>query len=126
MTKKIQLLIFIAVLLAVVPAAGAQSVTGVYEHFTVGKGSGDLEGMRGAIFRAGAADAYHAIVQIAGGGAADPEPVLVDAAVEGKRISFTAGELKYSGTVTVTRLVVKNADRTTENLKRVTSASFFR
>jgi len=41
------------------------TVAGVYENFTVGKGSGDLEGMRVVIVPAGGG--YYAIVQIAQG-----------------------------------------------------------
>ena len=41
------------------------TVPGVYENFTVGKGSGDLEGMRVVIVSAGGG--YYAIVQIAQG-----------------------------------------------------------
>ena len=69
--------------LIVIPAALAKkpgpqknaSVTGVYENFTVGKGSGDLEGMRVVLVSAG--DGHYAIVQIAQGGAEDPKPEWV-------------------------------------------------
>jgi len=126
MTRKLQFLILVAVFTAVVPAVHAQSVTGTYEHFTVGKGSGDLEGMRVTIFRAGAGDAYHAIVQIAGGGADDPEPVLVDVKVTGKRISFAVDQAKFTGTVTATRLSIKQEGGSTEYLARKPYSAFFR
>src|SRR5205807_7162850 len=51
------------------------TVAGVYENFTVGKESGDLEGMRVVIVSAGGG--YYAIVQIAQGGAEDPKPEIV-------------------------------------------------
>src|SRR5437762_1219024 len=63
------------------------TVPGVYENFTVGKGSGDLEGMRVAIVPAGGG--YYAIVQIAQGGAEDPKPKFVEAEVKGREVSFT-------------------------------------
>jgi hypothetical protein len=85
-----------------------------------------MDGMRISIFRAGAGDAYHAIVQIAGGGADEPEPVLVDVTVKGKTISFKAGETTYKGTVTATRLRIKPEGGTTENLRRQPNSSFFR
>src|SRR6267142_2840962 len=47
------------------------TVAGVYENFTVGKGSGDLEGMRVVIVPAGVG--YYAIVQIAQGGAEESQ-----------------------------------------------------
>src|SRR2546430_15071417 len=65
------------------------TVGGVYENFTVGKGSGDLEGMRVAIISAGGG--YYAIVQIAQGGAEDPKPEFVEATVKGMSVQFTAG-----------------------------------
>src|SRR5438034_909160 len=63
-------------------AQPAVTVGGVYEHFTVGKESGDLEGMRVVIVSAGGG--YYAIVQIAQGGAEDPKPEFVPADVKGK------------------------------------------
>jgi hypothetical protein len=78
--------------------SGAQSratVAGVYENFTVGKESGDLEGMRVVIVPAGGG--YYAIVQIAQGGAEDPKPEFVAAKVKGMTVEFTAGVRKFSG-----------------------------
>jgi hypothetical protein len=127
MNRKLQVLIFVAACVAVFPAVSAgQSVTGVYERFTVGKGSGDLEGMRVTIFRAGANDAYHAIVQIAQGGAEDPEPVMVDVTIKGKRVSFAVDQAKFTGTVTAARLVIKQEGGSTEYLARKPASSFFR
>ena len=61
----------------------AASVAGVYENFTVGKTSGDLEGMRVVIVPA--AGGYYAMVQIAQGGAEDPKPEFVGAKVKGMK-----------------------------------------
>lgn len=61
-------------------AGPAISVTGVYENITVGKGSGDLEGMRVSILSAGGG--HYAIVQIAEGGAEDPKPEFVEVTVK--------------------------------------------
>jgi hypothetical protein len=66
------------------------TVAGVYENFTVGKASGDLEGMRVVIVPAGGG--YYAIVQIAQGGAEDPKPEFVPAVVKGKSVSFSVGD----------------------------------
>src|SRR3977135_3135045 len=74
-------------------------VAGVYDNFTVGKGSGDLEGMRVVLVSAG--NEYHAIVQIAQGGAEDPKPEWVPVQVKGNIVSFKVGDEKYTGTVTV-------------------------
>src|SRR5881227_4408354 len=65
------------------------TVAGVYENFTVGKGSGDLEGMRVVIVPAGGG--YYALVQIAQGGAEDPKPEFVAANVKGMTVDFTVG-----------------------------------
>src|SRR5437899_2113315 len=72
------------------------TVAGVYENLTVGKGSGDLEGMRVVIVPAGGG--YYAIVQIAQGGAEDPKPEFVPAEVKGRTITFSVGDDKYTGT----------------------------
>src|SRR5882762_7107811 len=74
------------------------TVGGVYENFTVGKGSGDLEGMRVGIVSAGGG--YYAIVQIAQGGAEDPKPVFVPATVKGSNVSFAVGDEQFTGTAT--------------------------
>src|SRR2546427_1009253 len=68
------------------------TVAGVYENFTVGKGSGDLEGMRVVIVPAGGG--YYAIVQIAQGGAEDPKPEFVPAEVQGRTGNFSVGDDK--------------------------------
>jgi len=100
------------------------TVAGVYENFTVGKGSGDLEGMRVGIVSAGGG--YYAIVQIAQGGAEDPKPVFVPADVKGKSVSFSVGDDKYSGTATAAGLTLKDASGQSQVLKRKTCSSYFR
>src|SRR5437899_4628907 len=94
----------------------AATVGGVYENFTVGKGSGDLEGMRVAIISAGGG--YYAIVQIAQGGAEDPKPEFVEAKVKGMSVEFTAGSEKFRGTVSAAGLTLKNAGGASPTLKR--------
>jgi len=106
------------------PAASAASVTGVYENFTVGKGSGDLEGMRVVIVSAGGGP--YAIVQIAQGGAEDPKPEFVQANVKGMTVDFTVGSAKYTGTVTAAGMRVKDSGGTTTMLKRKPCATYFR
>lgn len=98
------------------------SVTGVYGEFTIGEGSGDLEGMRVAIFSAGSG--YHAIVQIAQGGAEDPEPVFVKVRVKGTSVAFSVAGQNYTGTVTAAglRIKVENENRL---LKRQPCSSYF-
>jgi hypothetical protein len=100
-------------------ARSAPAITGVYENFTVGSGSGDLEGMRVALFRAH--DEFYAIVQIAQGGAEDPAPQLVKANVKGTKIEFTAGSETYTGTVSSAGLKIGG-----RLLKRKPSADFFK
>ncbi len=100
------------------------TVSGIYENFTVGKGSGDLEGMRVVVVPAGGG--YYAIVQIAQGGAEDPKPEFVAAEVKGKGISFTVGEVKYTGTVSAAGLTVKDSSGQTEVLKRKACSSYFK
>src|SRR3954470_1356061 len=90
---------------ALVPQA-AVSVPGVYESFTVGKDSGDLEGMRVVIVPAGGG--YYAIVQIAQGGAEDPKPEFVPAEVKGKTVTFSAGNQKFTAAATAAGLTVKD------------------
>jgi hypothetical protein len=97
----------------------APSVKGIYENFTVGAGSGDLEGMRVVLFTAH--DEYYAIVQIAQGGAEDPAPEFVKANVKGTKVDFTVGTEKYTGTVTAAGLKLK-----TGLLKRKPCADFFK
>src|SRR6266481_3405815 len=91
-------------------------VPGVYENFTVGKGSGDLEGMRVVIVSAGGG--YYAIVQIAQGGAEDPKPEFVAANIKGMSVEFTAGSEKFRGTVSAAGLTLKNAAGESQTLKR--------
>ena len=102
----------------------AVTVAGVYENFTVGKGSGDLEGMRVVIVPAGGG--YYAIVQIAQGGAEDPKPEFVPADVKGKSVSFSVGDDKYTGAVTAAGLVLKDASGQSHSLKRKACSSYFR
>ena len=100
------------------------TVPGVYENFTVGKGSGDLEGMRVVIVPAG--DGYYAIVQVAQGGAEDPKPEFVPAVVKGKSVSFTAGEVKYTATVNATGMTVKDSSGQSQMLKRRACTAYFK
>ena len=102
----------------------AASVAGVYDNLTVGQSSGDLEGMRVVIVQAGSG--HHAIVQVAQGGAEDPEPEFVTINVKGMNVDFTDGSVKYTGTVTATSLRLKNADGDTQTLKRKPCATYFR
>jgi len=120
----ISLMCFLIVpaVLAKKPGAPAPSITGVYEHFTVGKGSGDLEGMRVVLLNAG--NEFYAIVQVAQGGAEDPKPEWVPANVKGNTVSFSVGDQKYTGTVTVAGLRLKMDGGATEMLKRKPCSSF--
>ena len=99
-------------------------VAGVYENITVGKESGDLEGMRVVIIPAH--NTFYAMVQIAQGGAEDPKPEFVDATVKGKTVEFTVGDQKYTGTVSIAGFRVKDPDGKTQMLKRRTCATLFR
>jgi len=100
------------------------TVAGVYENFTVGKGSGDLEGMRVVIVSAGGG--YYAIVQIAQGGAEDPKPEFVPVDVKGRSVSFSVGDDKYTGTVTAAQLALKDASGQSHSLKRKACSSYFK
>src|SRR5438874_12164785 len=102
----------------------AATVAGVYENFTIGKGSGDLEGMLVAIISAGGG--YYAIVQIAQGGAEDPKPELVPAEVKGKTVTFAVGDEKYSGTASPNGLALKPASGETRMLKRKACRCYFK
>ena len=102
----------------------AATVAGVYENFTIGKGSGDLEGMRVAIISAGGG--YYAIVQIAQGGAEDPKPQFVEATVKGMSVTFTVGDQKFTGTASAASLRLKDSDGGTHLLKRKPCTSLFR
>lgn len=95
------------------------AVNGVYENFTVGAGSGDLEGMRVILFTAH--DEHYAIVQIAQGGAEDPVPELVKANVKGTKVGFTVGSENYTGTVSSAGLRING-----QLLKRRPAADFFK
>lgn len=106
------------------PGLPVVTVPGIYENFTVGKGSGDLEGMRVVIVSAGGG--YYAIVQIAQGGAEDPKPEFVAAAVKGKTVSFTVGDAKYTGTVNATGMTVKDSDGRSHILKRKACTTYFK
>lgn len=99
------------------------TVPGVYENFTVGKDSGDLEGMRVVIVPAGGG--FYAIVQIAQGGAEDPKPEFVPAEVKGKTVSFSVGDRKFAGSVTTAGMTVKSGDETNV-LKRKACSAYFR
>jgi len=100
------------------------TVPGVYENFTVGKGSGDLEGMRVVIVPAGGG--YYAIVQIAQGGAEDPKPEFVPADVSGRNVSFTVGDAKYTGAANATGLTVKDSGGQSQVLKRKACSAYFK
>lgn len=99
-------------------------IAGVYENFTVGKESGDLNGMRIVLFDAG--NEWHAIVQVAQGGAEDPKPEFVSVQIKGRSFEFKAGEMVYKGTVTAAGLKLKNEGGSIETIKRKSCSSFFR
>lgn len=102
----------------------AGTVPGVYENFTVGKESGDLEGMRVVIVPAGGG--HYAIVQIAQGGAEDPKPEFVPATVKGRTVTFSVNDEKYTATANAAGLAVKNSAGESQVLKRKPCASYFR
>ena len=106
------------------PGQPVVTVAGIYESFTVGKGSGDLEGMRVVIVPAGGG--FYAIVQVAQGGAEDPKPEFVAAEVKGKAVSFTLGEAKYTGTVSATGMTLKDSSGQTQILKRKACTTYFK
>jgi hypothetical protein len=116
--------LFAASISAAKTGRAAASVTGVYENFTIGKPSGDLEGMRVVIIPAGGG--YYAMVQIAQGGAEDPKPEFVEATVNGMKVEFTVGDQKFTATASATLLRVKGADGATHVLKRKPCTSLFR
>ena len=90
----------------------------------VGRGSGDLVGMRVVIVQAGGG--HHAIFQQAQGGAEDPQPEFVAVNVKGMSVDFTAGSMRYTGTVTAAGLNLRNADGETQRLRRKPCTSCFR
>lgn len=132
MKLNIRMLLSFVICLLVMPAAlagkpapqPATTVAGIYDNFTVGKESGDLEGMRVVIVQAGGG--HHAIVQIAQGGAEDPKPEFVEATVKGMTVSFSVGEEKFTGTATATGLRLKNSSGEMQTLKRKPCSSYFR
>ena len=99
-------------------------VPGIYENFSVGKGSGDLEGMRVTVMSAGGG--YYAIVQIAQGGAEDPKPEFVPAEVKGRTVTFSVGDQKYTATVSATGMTVKNSAGDAQVLKRKACSTLFK
>jgi hypothetical protein len=131
MKSAVCVLLTFLICLIIVPTALAQkpgaqrtaSVAGVYDNFTVGKGSGDLEGMRVVLVSAG--NEYHAIVQIAQGGAEDPKPEWVRVQVKGRSVNFTVGNEEYTGTVSVAGLRLKNSSGVAQLLKRKPCSSYF-
>lgn len=104
--------------------SGQPTVAGIYDNFTVGKDSGDLEGMRVVIVSAGGG--YYAIVQIAQGGAEDPKPEFVAAKVKSMSVEFTAGSEKFRGTVSAVGFTLKNAAGESQTLKRKPCGSYFK
>jgi len=106
------------------PAQQVVIVSGIYETFTVGKDSGDLEGMRVTIISAGGG--YYAIVHIAQGGAEDPKPEFVSAEVKGRTVSFSVGDQKYTGTVSATGMTVKTNAGGSQTLKRKPCTTLFK
>lgn len=119
-------LIIIPAALAKKPGARtpAVNVAGIYENFTVGKGSGDLEGMRVVLVAAG--DGHYAIVQIAQGGAEDPKPEFVPVTVKGSNVSFTVGEEKFTGVATLSGLKLKSQSGGSQTLKRKPCSTMFK
>ena len=91
-------------------------IEGTYENLTVGKGSGDLEGMRVMLIDGGGG--IHAIVQEAGGGVELPDPATAKVDVEGAKVSFSIkfpGQDEaqtFSGTVTAAGLRLRRGDPT--------------
>jgi hypothetical protein len=108
-------------------ATPAVKINGVYENISVGKESGDLEGMRLVIVD-GSGD-YYALVQIAGGGAELPVPVLVKLTISGANIAFALPQQdggdaqKFKGTVTATGLRLRSSPGDAAMLKRKPCAS---
>jgi hypothetical protein len=127
-TREVLFSIFCVVVLTVaITPSFAQpivSVAGVYENFTIGKGSGDLEGMRVVIVPAGGS--YYAIVQIAQGGAEDPKPEFVPVEAKGKSVSFSVGDAKFTGAISVSALTLKDSSGQTQVLKRKACSSYMK
>ncbi len=131
MKSAVRLLLTFMICLVIVPAVLAKkpaaqrtaNVTGIYDNFTVGKGSGDLEGMRVVLVAAG--QGHYAIVQIAQGGAEDPKPEWVPVRVKGNALNFTVGDEKFNGTVTAAGLRLKKSSGESRFLKRKPCSSYF-
>ena len=132
MRLTVRALLMFVICLIVVPATlgkkpgatPAPTVAGIYDNFTIGKGSGDLEGMRVVLVSAG--DGHYAIVQIAQGGAEDPKPEFVPVKVKGMTVNFAVGDEKFTGTVTAAGLRLKNSAGESQTLKRKPCSSYFR
>jgi hypothetical protein len=124
LTSVICLLIIPAALAKKPAAQRTVNVAGVYDNFTVGKGSGDLEGMRVVLVAAG--DGHYAIVQIAQGGAEDPKPEFVPVQVKGNTVNFTVEDEKFTGPVTAAGLRLKNSAGESQLLKRKPCSSYFK
>ena len=132
MKQTVRALLTLGICLIIVPAVLANkprtepvgSVTGVFDNFKVGEGSGDLEGMRVVLVSAGRG--HYAIVQIAQGGAEDPKPEFVPVTVKGMSVEFTAGTEKFTGTVSATGLRLKNSAGESQLLKRKLSSSYLK
>ena len=129
----VRVFLSLAVCLLAVPSAlarrpgtqpAAATVAGIYDNFTVGKESGDLEGMRVVIVPAGGG--YYAIVQIAQGGAEDPKPEFVEATVKGMTVAFSVGDEKFTGTASAVGMRLKNSAGEMQTLKRKSCSSYFR
>src|SRR5215471_8835593 len=92
-------LLFCSVSLLAPPEVASQNrrtprvrIEGTYENLTVGRKSGDLEGMRVILIDGGGS--IQAIVQKAQGGAELPEAVLTRVNVKGMEINFS---VKFPG-----------------------------
>ena len=91
------------------------SIEGRYDDLTVGKPSGDLEGMRVILIDGGGG--IYAIVQQAEGGAELPAPALAEVNVKGTEINFSiqlAGHdqaEKFSGKVSAAGLRLQSGDQ---------------
>ena len=132
MKQTVRALLIGVICLIIVPAVLANkprtepvdSVTGVFDNFKVGEGSGDLEGMRIVLVSAGGG--HYAIVQIAQGGAEDPKPEFVPVMVKGMSVEFTAGTEKFTGAVSVAGLRLKSSAGESQLLKRKPCSSYLK
>lgn len=123
----IRVVLFVSLLSAAASSVVPQKVPpvrieGTYENLTVGKGSGDLEGMRVMLIDGGGG--IHAIVQEAGGGVELPDPATAKVEVKGAKISFKLTlalrdeEESFSGTVTAAGLRLQRPGQKAVFLKR--------